>query len=83
MDFITKLPRTPSVCDTIWVIVDRLTKSAHFLAIKENDKMERWLAFTLRKLSLGTGCLSLLYLIEILVSLLTFCKPCKSPWVLG
>jgi hypothetical protein len=41
MDFITKLPRTPTGCDTIWVIVDRLTKSAHFLAIKENDKMEK------------------------------------------
>ncbi|KAD3640802.1 hypothetical protein E3N88_30025 [Mikania micrantha] len=41
MDFITKLPRTPSGCDTIWVIVDRLTKSAHFLVIKETDKMEK------------------------------------------
>ncbi|KAD5802677.1 hypothetical protein E3N88_14037 [Mikania micrantha] len=41
MDFITKLPCTPSGCDTIWVIVDRLTKSAHFLAMKENDKMEK------------------------------------------
>ncbi|KAI3804794.1 hypothetical protein L1987_26605 [Smallanthus sonchifolius] len=41
MDFITKLPRTPTGCDTIWVIVDRLTKSAHFLAIKETDKMEK------------------------------------------
>ncbi|KAI3815601.1 hypothetical protein L1987_15275 [Smallanthus sonchifolius] len=41
MDFITKLPRTPTGCDTIWVIVDRLTKSAHFLAIKEIDKMEK------------------------------------------
>ncbi|KAD4584207.1 hypothetical protein E3N88_21808 [Mikania micrantha] len=41
MDFVTKLPRTPSGCDTIWVIVDRLTKSAHFLAIKETDKMEK------------------------------------------
>ncbi|KAD4385520.1 hypothetical protein E3N88_25688 [Mikania micrantha] len=41
MDFIIKLPHTPSGCDTIWVIVDRLTKSAHFLAIKENDKMEK------------------------------------------
>ncbi|KAD3336959.1 hypothetical protein E3N88_32479 [Mikania micrantha] len=40
MDFITKLPSTTSGFDTIWVIVDRLTKSAHFLAIKENDKME-------------------------------------------
>ncbi|KAK1421783.1 hypothetical protein QVD17_24409 [Tagetes erecta] len=37
MDFITKLPRTPSGCDSIWVIVDRLTKSAHFLAIRESD----------------------------------------------
>lgn len=41
MDFITKLPKTSSGCDTIWVIVDRLTKSAHFLPIKETDKMEK------------------------------------------
>ncbi|KAI3773775.1 hypothetical protein L1987_48307 [Smallanthus sonchifolius] len=41
MDFITKLPKTSNGCDTIWVIVDRLTKSVHFLPIKETDKMER------------------------------------------
>lgn len=41
MDFITKLPRTPSGYDAIWVIVDRLTKSAHFLPIKETDSMEK------------------------------------------
>nr|KAJ0195479.1 hypothetical protein LSAT_V11C700343970 [Lactuca sativa] len=41
MDFITKLPRSPSGHDAIWMIVDRLTKSAHFLPIKENFKMER------------------------------------------
>ncbi|GJV57111.1 putative reverse transcriptase domain-containing protein [Tanacetum coccineum] len=35
MDFITKLPRTSSGHDTIWVIVDRLTKSVHFLAIRK------------------------------------------------
>ena len=39
MDFITKLPRTSTGYDTIWVIVDRLTKSAHFLPIKETDEM--------------------------------------------
>lgn len=33
MDFVTKLPRTSSGYDSIWVIVDRLTKSAHFLPI--------------------------------------------------
>ena len=41
MDFITKLLRTSSGYDTIWVIVDRLTKSAHFLPIKENDSMDK------------------------------------------
>jgi len=34
MDFIVGLPRTQRKHDAIWVIVDRLTKSAHFLAIK-------------------------------------------------
>ncbi|GJU58041.1 putative reverse transcriptase domain-containing protein [Tanacetum coccineum] len=41
MDFITKLPRTSSGYDTIWVIVDRLTKSAHFLPMRENDFMDK------------------------------------------
>ena len=40
MDFITKLPKTTCGLDTIWVIVDRLTKSVHILPIKETDKME-------------------------------------------
>ncbi|KAI3748391.1 hypothetical protein L6452_11427 [Arctium lappa] len=41
MDFVTKLPRTPKGYDAIWVIVDRLTKSAHFLPIKETYSMEK------------------------------------------
>ncbi|GJW83138.1 putative reverse transcriptase domain-containing protein [Tanacetum coccineum] len=41
MDFVTKLPRTSTRQDTIWVIVDRLTKSAHFLPMKENDSIEK------------------------------------------
>jgi hypothetical protein len=41
MDFVVGLPRTPSGQDAIWVIVDRLTKSAHFLPIKITDSMER------------------------------------------
>ncbi|GJX07836.1 putative reverse transcriptase domain-containing protein [Tanacetum coccineum] len=46
MDFIAKLPRTSSGHDAIWVIVDRLTKSAHFLAVREDYKIERILAIT-------------------------------------
>ena len=41
MDFITKLPRTAKGFDAIWVIVDRLTKSAHFLAIREGSSAEK------------------------------------------
>ncbi|GJW71482.1 retrotransposon protein, putative, ty3-gypsy subclass [Tanacetum coccineum] len=41
MDFETKLPRTSSGHDTIWVIMDRLTKSAHFLPMREDYKMDR------------------------------------------
>ncbi|GKC47689.1 putative reverse transcriptase domain-containing protein [Tanacetum coccineum] len=41
MDFITKLPRSSQGFDTIWMIVDRLTKSAHFLPIRENDPLDK------------------------------------------
>ncbi|GKD62926.1 putative reverse transcriptase domain-containing protein [Tanacetum coccineum] len=41
MDFVTKLPRTSSGHDTIWVIMDRLTKFAHFLPMREDYKMDR------------------------------------------
>ncbi|GKA74830.1 putative reverse transcriptase domain-containing protein [Tanacetum coccineum] len=41
MDFITKLLRSSSGHDTIWVMVDRLTKSVHILATREDYKIER------------------------------------------
>ncbi|KAI3702276.1 hypothetical protein L6452_28009 [Arctium lappa] len=41
IDFVTKLPKTLRGHDTIWVIVDRLTKSAHFLAMRETLLMEK------------------------------------------
>ncbi|GKB46703.1 putative reverse transcriptase domain-containing protein [Tanacetum coccineum] len=41
MDLVTKLPKSSSGYDAIWVIVDRLTKSAHFLPICEGYKTEK------------------------------------------
>nr|GEV07838.1 reverse transcriptase domain-containing protein [Tanacetum cinerariifolium] len=41
MDFITKLPKSSQGFDTIWVIVDRLTKSTRFLPIRENDPLDK------------------------------------------
>nr|XP_009800441.1 PREDICTED: uncharacterized protein LOC104246331 [Nicotiana sylvestris] len=40
MDFITGLPRSLRKHDSIWVIVDRLTKSAHFLPVNTTDSAE-------------------------------------------
>ncbi|GJR78702.1 putative reverse transcriptase domain-containing protein [Tanacetum coccineum] len=55
MDFVTKLPKTSSGHDTIRVIVDRLTKSAHFIPTQETDSMETLTRFwqSLQK-ALGT-----------------------------
>ena len=41
MDFVTHLPRTPQGHDAVWVIVDRLTKSVHFLAMRMTFTLER------------------------------------------
>nr|GEX49651.1 hypothetical protein [Tanacetum cinerariifolium] len=41
IDFVTRLPRTSSGHDIIGVIVNRLTKSSHFLPIREDYKMDR------------------------------------------
>ncbi|WVZ51931.1 hypothetical protein U9M48_003028 [Paspalum notatum var. saurae] len=41
MDFIVGLPRTPKGNDSIWVIVDRLTKSAHFIPVKATHNAPR------------------------------------------
>ncbi|GJU34633.1 reverse transcriptase domain-containing protein [Tanacetum coccineum] len=40
MNFVTKLPKTSTGHDAIWVIVDRLTKSVHFIPIRATDSME-------------------------------------------
>ena len=41
MDFVSGLSRTLKGCDAIWVIVDRLTKSVHFLLVKTGYSIER------------------------------------------
>jgi transposase InsO family protein len=41
MDFIMGLPRSPKGHDSIWVIVDRLTKVAHFVPIKVDYRVEK------------------------------------------
>ncbi|GJS97499.1 putative reverse transcriptase domain-containing protein [Tanacetum coccineum] len=60
MDFFSGLPRTSSGYDTIWVIVDRLTKSAHFLSMKKTDTMEKLTQLYLREIMCRHGDIVLL-----------------------
>ncbi|GKB52966.1 putative reverse transcriptase domain-containing protein, partial [Tanacetum coccineum] len=52
MDFVMKLPKSSQGYDTIWVIVDRLTKSAIFVPIRETDPMDKLARMYLKEKSL-------------------------------
>ncbi|GJZ23843.1 putative reverse transcriptase domain-containing protein [Tanacetum coccineum] len=49
MDFITKFPKSSQGYDTIWVIVDRLTKSAIFVSMRETDPLEKLVRMYLKE----------------------------------
>ena len=50
MDFVTHLPWTQQKHDAVWVIVDRLTKSAHFLAVRMTFALERFCRLYIREI---------------------------------
>ena len=49
-DFVTHLPRTSQKHDAMWVIVDRLTKSAHFLSVRMTFTLEEFYRFYIREI---------------------------------
>ena len=50
MDFVTHLPWTPQGHDAVWVIVDRLTKSAHFQVVRMTFTLERFCRLYIREI---------------------------------
>ena len=50
MDFIVGLPNSPGGCNAIWVIVDHLTKSAHFLSVKTMYPLSKYATFYIAKI---------------------------------
>ena len=42
MDFVLGLPKIQNGFNSIWVIVDRLTKSSHFLPVKKTFNMDQY-----------------------------------------
>nr|GEU98011.1 reverse transcriptase domain-containing protein [Tanacetum cinerariifolium] len=57
MDFVTKLPKSPQGYDIIWVIVDRLTKSAIFALMRETDPLEKLAKLYLKEVVTRHGIL--------------------------
>ncbi|GJU03957.1 putative reverse transcriptase domain-containing protein [Tanacetum coccineum] len=55
MDFVTKLPKSSQGYDTIWVIVDRLMKSAIFVPMRETDPMEKLARMYLKEVVMRHG----------------------------
>ena len=50
MDFVTHLPQTPQGHDAVWVIVDQITKSAHFLSMQMTFTWERFYRLYIREI---------------------------------
>ena len=50
MDFVTHLPRTQQKHNAVWVIVDQLKKSAHFLAVQMTFALERFCQLYIREI---------------------------------
>ena len=50
MDFVTPLPQTLQVHGAVWMIADRLTKSAHFLVVQMNFTLEEFYKLYVREI---------------------------------
>ena len=50
MDFVTHLPRTSRGHDAVWVILDQLTKSAHFLVVRMTFTLEEFCKLYIREI---------------------------------
>nr|GFC61927.1 putative reverse transcriptase domain-containing protein [Tanacetum cinerariifolium] len=78
MDFVTGLPRTQRRHDAIWVVVDRLTKSAHFLLIRKDYSVSKLAETFQQEIVRLHGTHQRSYQTEIHVSRLVFGRVCRK-----
>ncbi|TYK22329.1 pol protein [Cucumis melo var. makuwa] len=83
MDFITGLPRTLRGFTVIWVVVDRLTKSAHFVPGKSTYTASKWAQLYMSEIVRLHGVPVSIILIEMPVSLLNSGRVCRLLWARG
>ncbi|KAF8083003.1 hypothetical protein N665_0796s0002 [Sinapis alba] len=80
MDFVSGFPTTRNKMDSVWGVVDRLTKSAHFIPIKKTDGVEPLVGIYMDEIVRLHGVPASMFQIEILGFLLTFGRLSKRPW---
>ena len=56
MDFVVGLPLTRRKHDSVWVIVDRLTKSAHFLLVRTDYSLDKLAELYIKEIVRLHGC---------------------------
>ena len=83
MDFITGLPRSRSSCDSIWVVVDRLTKVAHFILVKTTYTSAKLANIYMTRMYVCMEFRGPLYRIEEPSLLQSFGISCMKLWELG
>ena len=81
MDFVVGLPRTQKKNDSIWVVVDRLTKSAHFISVKSTDSVEDYARIFIDEIVCCHGIPLSIIRIEVHNSHLGFEGYYKKGWV--
>ena len=83
MDFVVGLPKTMGKYDSICVIVNRLTNSAHFVPVKVTYNAEKLAKLYISEVVRFMGFHYPSYQIEVHSLLLSFGKYCMLNWVLG
>jgi hypothetical protein len=83
MDFIVGLPLTQAGYDSIWVIVDRLTKVAHFIPVKTTYSGAKLIELYMLRIVCLHGVPKKSCQIEVLGSHPNFGRNFMSPWILS
>ena len=80
MDFVTTLPRSPKGNNVVWVVVDRLTKSAHFIPFRVGQSTELLADKYMREIVRLHGVLVSIMSDRVRVSDLAFGRAFKRVW---
>lgn len=81
MDFLMSIPKTQRKYDAVWVIIDRFTKSAHFLPIRETSSLEKLAKLYVSEIVRLHGVPVSIVSDAILILLLDFGKLFSKRWV--